>query len=48
MTVTIPLGSGIGTKAKNPGGLGVEPPGTPPPVERKNSAIAEAGVKGVD
>ena len=33
MTVTIPLGSGIGTKAKNPGGLGAEPPDTRQPDE---------------
>jgi hypothetical protein len=33
MTVTIPLGSGIGTNAKNPGGLGAEPPGTRQPDE---------------
>ena len=35
MTVTIPLGSGIGTKAKNPGGLGAEPPGMLLPDEPK-------------
>jgi hypothetical protein len=33
MNVTIPLASGIGTKAKNPGGLGAEPPGTRQPDE---------------
>jgi hypothetical protein len=33
MAVPVVLGSGLGTKATNPGGLGAEPPGTLPPVE---------------
>jgi hypothetical protein len=33
MAVTVDPGSGLGTKAINPGGLGAEPPGTLPPVE---------------
>ena len=33
MAVTVVLGSGLGTKATNPGGLGAEPPGTLPPTE---------------
>ena len=40
MTVTIPLGSGIGTKAKNPGGLGAEPPGTRQPDEPETTRLA--------
>ena len=33
MAVTVVLGSGLGTKALNPGGLGAEPPGMLPPDE---------------
>jgi hypothetical protein len=33
MAVTVVLGSGLGTKAINPGGLGAEPPGTLPSAE---------------
>jgi hypothetical protein len=45
VAITMASGSGLGTRAINPGGLGAEPPGTRQPDEPKNLPVASINLE---